>query len=163
MGRTTIRSREEKAMTDLARPMADGGWRMAKERPTRFFPFAIRHSPFAIVAIAALFALSGCTLGPEDRRPDAELPAAWLATQGTPVRAERWWALYSDPVLDRLIDEALAHNQDLALAAARVDEARAFARVADAEMIPSIDATAQRDRSRASARGGVPMPPGVPL
>jgi multidrug efflux system outer membrane protein len=150
-------------MTDLARPMADGGWRMAKERPTRFFPLAIRHSPFAIVAIAALFALSGCTLGPEYRRPDAELPAAWPAVQGAPMKAERWWALYSDPVLDRLIDEALAHNQDLALAAARVDEARAFARVADAEMIPSIDATAQRDRSRASARGGMPMPPGVPL
>ena len=117
-------------------------------------PSAFRLSPSAAAALLAV-ALAGCSLGPAYQRP----PAA----QGVPIKAERWWSLYSDPVLDRLIDEALAHNQDLALAAARVDEARAFARIADAEMIPSIDATAQRDRSRASARGGVPMPPGVPL
>lgn len=120
-----------------------------------------RLTTLAAALLAA--ALAGCSLGPEYRRPEAELPATWPVAPGVPMNAERWWSLYSDPVLDRLIDEAYAHNQDLALAAARVDEARARARVADAELIPSIDATAQRDRSRASARGGVPMPPGVPL
>jgi multidrug efflux system outer membrane protein len=125
-------------------------------------PSAFRLPPLATAALLAV-ALAGCSLGPAYQRPAAELPAAWPATQGVPMKAERWWSLYSDPVLDRLIDEAFAHNQDLALAAARVDEARAFARIADSEMIPSIDATAQRDRSRASGRGGVPMPPGVPL
>jgi multidrug efflux system outer membrane protein len=108
-------------------------------------------------------ALAGCTLGPAYERPATELPASWPAAQGAPVKGERWWVLYSDPVLDRLIDEALVHNQDLALAAARVDEARALARVADSEMIPSIDAQAQRDRTRSSARSGMPLPPGTPL
>jgi len=35
------------------------------------------------------------------------------------------------------VDEALTYNQDLALAAARVDEARALLRIADAERLPA--------------------------
>ena len=117
------------------------------------------------VVIASLLAalLAGCTMGPAYQRPEAELPAAWPAAPGKPVKDEHWWALYSDPMLDKLIFEALAHNRDLALAAARVDEARAIARVVDSELVPSIDAQAQRDRTRASARSAVQLPPSVPL
>jgi len=48
----------------------------------------------------------------------SEVPAA-----GTTI-TERWWTLYRDPLLDRMIEEALRQNRDLALAAARVSEAR---------------------------------------
>jgi len=41
------------------------------------------------------------------------------------ARDARWWKVYGDPVLDRLVDEALAHNANVMLAIARVDEARA--------------------------------------
>ena len=34
----------------------------------------------------------------------------------------RWWTAFGDPVLDQLVDEALANNEDLRIAAARVDE-----------------------------------------
>ena len=106
----------------------------------------------------------GCALGPKYERPAAELPAAWqqAPAQGAPAIGARWWTLYQDPVLDRLIDEALAHNQDLALAAARVDEARALARVADSEFFPAIDGGFQRDRTRSSSRSSTPLPPSVP-
>src|SRR5215510_16450768 len=92
--------------------------------------------------VAAL--LSGCSLGPKYERPAVELPAAWQDSpaQGLKADGERWWKLYSDPALDRLIEEALTHNQDLALATARVDEARALARVADAQLYPGILASA---------------------
>ena len=118
---------------------------------------------FYVVFSAVLFA--GCTVGPAYQRPAAELPAAWrgVPAQGIAAGGGRWWALYADPALDRLIEEALAHNQDLALAAARVDEARALLRIADAELVPAVDAAAQRDRSRSSARSSLPLPPGVPL
>ena len=96
--------------------------------------------------------LGGCSTGPEYRRPAAELPDAWQAApaQGQAVSGERWWTLYGDATLTRLVDEALAGNQDLALAAARLDEARALARIADAELVPSVDAGFQRDRTRRS-------------
>jgi len=102
------------------------------------------------IALAAL--LGGCSMGPAYERPAAELPEAWLAVpaQGKPMAADRWWTIYGDATLDRLVTEALAGNQDLALATARLDEARALARIADAEMVPSVDATFQRDRSRRS-------------
>ncbi len=96
--------------------------------------------------------LGGCTLGQPYEQPAAELPDTWRAApaQGQTIAAERWWMLYNDATLDRLIAEALEHNQDLALATARLDEARAQARVAYAEPAPSVDAAFQRDRSRRS-------------
>ena len=103
----------------------------------------------AYTVIAAL--LAGCTLCPAYERPAAELPAAWvdLPAQGAHAPAQRWWVIYGDPALDKLVDEALIQNQDLALAVARVDEARARARAVDSLQWPAIDATsANRGRDR---------------
>jgi len=123
----------------------------------------MRHELLITAALAAL--LAACAAGPDYQRPAVDLPAGWqgVPAQGVAAKGDRWWALYSDPVLDRLIEEALAGNQDLALAAARVDEARAVLRVADSQFVPSVDATAQSDRSRSSERSSIPLPPGVPL
>src|SRR5688500_14274111 len=63
--------------------LATGDWRLA---------------PLAAALLAA--ALAGCSLGPAYERPPAELPASWPAAPGVPMTAERWWSLYSDPVLD---------------------------------------------------------------
>lgn len=116
---------------------------------------------FCIVAASAL--LAGCSLGPAYERPAAELPEAWIAApaEGQAIAAERWWMLYKDATLDRLIAEALEHNQDLALATARLDEARALARIADAELAPSVDAAFQRDRTRRSDSTATRFPGGL--
>ena len=110
-------------------------------------------------ALAALVA--GCTLGPAYERPAAELPANWADSpaQGVKAPAARWWTMYGDPALDRLVEEALTFNQDLALVTARVDEARALARIADSPRFPSVDATFDRDRTRSSERSPLPIPP----
>ena len=113
------------------------------------------------VLLAALAAIiAGCALGPDYQRPATELPTAWkdLPSRGVSATGDRWWTLYSDPALDRLVEEALVHNQDLALAVARVDEARARARAVDSERMPALDATFQRDRSRSSERSPIPIP-----
>ena len=108
--------------------------------------------------------LQGCATWPAYERPKSDLPAAWHGALGEgaavlrlPV-GERWWTLYGDSALDALVAEAFEHNRDLALAAARVDEARALSRVADSRQYPSVDATAQRDRSRASEVAPIPIP-----
>lgn len=124
----------------------------------------MRRNP--LLAVIAAAALAGCvSLAPGYQRPAAELPAAWrdAPANGMSASRDQWWTLFGDPVLDRLVAEALAHNQDLKLAAARVDEARALLRVADAEQVPAFDASAQRDRTRRSERSSIPLPAGTQL
>lgn len=103
-----------------------------------------------LVAASAL--LAGCSMGPAYERPATELPETWSAApaRGQAIAADRWWTVYGDATLDRLVSEALAGNQDLALATARLDEVRALARIADAQLAPSVDAAFQRNRSRRS-------------
>ena len=119
----------------------------------------MRHSLLTAAGLAAL--LAGCTLGPAYERPAAALPENWTdsPTQGVKAPAARWWTMYGDPALDRLVEEALTYNQDLALVTARVDEARALAQIADSLRMPSVDATFDRDRTRSSERSPLPIPP----
>ena len=138
--------------------VVDSGW---KNLP----PSSFLLPPFATAMILAV-ALAGCTIGPAYERPAAELPSDWkdLPTQNAvKAPAGDWWTMYNDPTLDKLVTEALLHNQDLVLAVARVDEARALARVSESQMWPAFDATFQRDRSKSSARSAIPLPPSVPL
>ena len=117
--------------------------------------------PLSRIALAAAAALiAGCALGPAYERPEAELPAQWRETppRGVQAPAKRWWTMFGDPALDRLVEEALASNQDLALATARVDEARALSDIADSQRMPTVDATFERDRFHFSERAPVPIP-----
>src|SRR6266511_3934018 len=85
------------------------------------------HKP-AIAALGLAALLAGCTgLNPDYTRPAVDLPRAWRDAPAEGVRAQDapWWKVYGDPVLDRLIEEALANNASVMLALARVDEARA--------------------------------------
>ena len=118
-----------------------------------------------LVATAMAVLIAGCAVGPDYRRPEVELPAAWQGAPAEGVKGvrDRWWTLYADPVLDRLVEEALANNLDLALAAARVDEARALLRIADAQFWPAVDAAAQADRSRSSEVTAMRLPLGTPI
>lgn len=118
-----------------------------------------------LVFLSIFSFLAGCAVGPVYQRPAAVLPAAYrdLPPQGIRAPADRWWTLYGDAALDKLVDEALSYNHDLALATARVDEARALARAVDSQRMPSIDASFQRDRTRSSAVSAIPLPPSTPL
>jgi multidrug efflux system outer membrane protein len=115
------------------------------------------------VAVALAATLAACSFAPKYERPPAELPQAWRsAPDGTPAPGDRWWRLFDDPVLDKLVDEALANNQDLAIAVARVDEARALAGVVASQQYPSVTGNAGADRSRTSSRTDFFFP-GVPV
>ncbi|MBB3344575.1 efflux transporter outer membrane subunit [Luteimonas sp. RC10] len=82
--------------------------------------------------MAALLAgLSGCaTVGPDYRAPTVAVPADWTAPGATVRDDDRdapgpWWRTFQDPLLERLVTQALAHNQDLDIALARLRQARA--------------------------------------
>lgn len=107
-----------------------------------------------------LCSLSACSIPRAPLPPATELPDSWglpVTDTATKLNAD-WWKLYNDTALDALVKEALEHNRDLALAAARVDEARALAGVADASLFPSVDLTAQTDRTRSSQVAPIPIP-----
>ena len=112
------------------------------------------------VSAAFLLAAQGCAVQPDYKRPPVELPVAWKESAQNPARDGNWWRVYADPALERLLEEALARNSNLQLAAARVDEARALLAQADAAFYPSVDATFSRDRSLSSAATGL-LPPGA--
>src|SRR5512134_3117096 len=116
------------------------------------------------VAFAAALVLGGCiNLAPNYQRPAAELPADWSAPDGRSAATlgAQWWKIYGHAQLDRMVDEALAQNANLAVAVARVDEARALLGETRSDQFPAVDAVYGRQRTQSSLRSSTPLPPGV--
>ena len=93
--------------------------------------------------VAAALAGAACSFAPAYKRPDAGTPQQFRfakAEETSSIADLPWWQLFKDPALQGLIREALSANQDLALATARVDEARAMVGVAKADLYPQIAA-----------------------
>jgi multidrug efflux system outer membrane protein len=108
----------------------------------------------ALASLGVSVLAAGCMVGPNFQQPEVEQPPRFKSQEGDemgpPIPAE-WWQLYRDPELDRLIATAQASNQNIRIAVARVDEARALARVAGSYLFPTIDANPQFSYNRYSA------------
>jgi multidrug efflux system outer membrane protein len=117
------------------------------------------HKRFVIALFAS--ALTACTVGPDYTRPQVDLPVAWPVSASDAGVSARWWTLYADAQLNLLVEEALGHNTDLRLAAARVDEARAGLTIVRADSLPNVTAGAAAGRNRISERSGSFFP-GIP-
>lgn len=117
-----------------------------------------------LTPIALALALSGCAIGPDYFRPSSVLPAAYSeaapATQSAVVDA-RWWSLFADTTLNDLVDQALSNNADLRTAIARVEQANALAREADAAFFPEIDGEIGGNNRKLSSKSS-PLPAGSP-
>jgi outer membrane protein, multidrug efflux system len=92
---------------------------------------------------SAILVLTGCAVGPDYHRPAPEVvvPPAWGWKMATPRDSDikgDWWKMFQDPTLDQLEAEATGANQDVKGALARIDQARAVARVSAAEFSPQI-------------------------
>jgi len=110
-------------------------------------------APFAFMALAT----TACTtVGPDYRAPEAGAlsvpegyygPAPGPSGQATPADLGRWWEYFDDPLLTRLIEEASAGNLDLAVAAARLAQAREGLVQARAGQVPTVGASGGASRS----------------
>ena len=105
-------------------------------------------------AVFLLSVLSGCAVGPDYRPPDIAVSFGFLGQNGVAQREIRsktdlqaWWSGFDDPLLTRFITLALEQNLDIAQAAARVAQARASLRLADAALLPSANVSAQGARA----------------
>lgn len=99
----------------------------------------------------SLAVATAASVGPDYHRPEIAASLAWK-TAAPPEALPRgdWWQLFNDPALDDLQSRALAANQNLAAAAARVEQARAAAGLARSNYFPSIGVRPSLDRSRSS-------------
>lgn len=109
----------------------------------------------ATVLLAAV-ALAGCVMGPDHRDPRPGSPAQtpFLSGNSPAFTGDeppgRWWSLFGDPVLDRLVEQALRENTDLRVAAANLRRARAVLRETRSGLFPTADFSASATYSRQS-------------
>lgn len=108
------------------------------------------------VTLAAAL-LAGCSMAPAYQPPQTSAPAAykevagWSAAQPADATPRgNWWEAFNDPVLNDLETRAEQASPTLAAALARYDQARAAARVENADLFPQISAGADAGRRRVS-------------
>ncbi|GJL85416.1 MAG: RND transporter [Micavibrio sp.] len=86
--------------------------------------------------------LTGCSLTPDYERPTVNTPA-WKGgevSQNVEIAAD-WWKGYGSNELNTLIEQALAHNNDLQASLHRIEQARAGLQIAGASLLPSASVT----------------------
>jgi multidrug efflux system outer membrane protein len=103
-------------------------------------PSLAPRSMFGGLAVVAV--LAACAVGPNYRRPDMPVDAHF-ANAGEPGLApgdavERYWTGFADPLLNNLVEDALARNKDLEVAAANLRAARAVRRVVGFDQYPTV-------------------------
>jgi multidrug efflux system outer membrane protein len=109
-----------------------------------------------VIAGALSLTLCSCAIGPNYRRPAIDTPSAFRsegAPEAVPVDSTSladlpWWQVFQDPVLQGLIEEALANGYDTRIIASRVEQARYAVGVTRADLMPQVgyEGAAQRGR-----------------
>jgi len=105
------------------------------------------------IILVALAFLAGCSLAPKLEQPEVDVPAQYKALGPDEPRGEwqpaqpadavprgEWWKVFNDPTLEELESQAIAANQTLKIAAARLAQSRAVVGVVNAERYPRVDA-----------------------
>jgi len=113
----------------------------------------------AAVSLLVIATLSACEVGPDYKAPKTELQpfhnvaAAGAQTNGAAPSLDRWWTGFNDPALEQVVSRALTQNLDLAAAFARVQQARAAAGGAEADLFPTADLNATASGQNISEHG----------
>jgi len=109
-------------------------------------------------AIAASVLLGACAAGPDYKKPALEMPAAWKveapwreATPSDGVPKGPWWQRFGDPRLDKLQEQALAGSPTLAIASARLAQARATLDSVSGAQYPQVGLGVRETKARISA------------
>lgn len=109
-------------------------------------------------------ALSGCQIiGDLYHRPANSLPESYSAPQASQTAPadtaalQQWWTLFNDAQLNQLVETALAKNNSVQQAVARIEEADAQAREIGANILPTVNMTGSGLRNRVTQSGVFPV------
>lgn len=143
----------------------------------------IRQYRFQTLAAALAVVLSGCTVGPNYKRPAVDVPVAYRQPvddvtngqpavkpsieQAHPVAAdssnpaaslgdEKWWEVFEDKELQGLIRTALKNNYDVRIAASRVLQAQAQLGITRADQLPSLSVAGNITSEQSAKNGPIP-------
>ena len=111
---------------------------------------------YRIHAAVLALALSGCAVGPDYHAPEPSLQPFHNGANPRPADAateqalSAWWHEFNDPMLASIVNRALSQNLDLAASLARVEQSRAAAQAAGAELYPTFDFNGSATRQRQS-------------
>ncbi|HEY6964732.1 MAG TPA: efflux transporter outer membrane subunit, partial [Erythrobacter sp.] len=98
--------------------------------------------------VIALALLSGCSMAPKYVQPALPVPASWPAGDAYLAQSEAalpvmsYREVFADPRLVQVIEQALANNRDLRIAAANIRAARAQSRIQNAAQLPQVGVAA---------------------
>ena len=108
--------------------------------------------------LAGMLLLSGCTVGPNYKRPAAEVPPAykevgdWKPAQPNDQSfGTNWWEIFQDPQLNALELQVNVSNQNLKAAEAQYTQARAILRYSRADYFPTITTNPSASRIKTSS------------
>ncbi|WP_375198074.1 efflux transporter outer membrane subunit [Sphingobium sp.] len=109
------------------------------------------------VAALLLAGLAGCSMAPSYQPPATAVPQNFKEVEGWTAAKPmdgasrgKWWEAFNDPVLNDLEARAEQASPTLAAALARYDQARAAARVENADLFPDIGVGASASKNRLS-------------
>src|SRR5580704_913849 len=131
---------------------------------TRRFTFS-HFSRFSFSTLCALgIFLAGCTVGPNYKRPNTDAPTAYrgltaeeAASASTQSLGEqKWWDVFQDEELQKVIRTALQQNYDVRIAATRVLEAQEQVGLARANQFPTVNVSGSGTGLRNPATGPIP-------
>jgi len=107
------------------------------------------------LALAACALVAACTVGPDYRKPEVDSPARfqYQPAEVADTANTAWWRQFGDPVLDALIDEALANNRNVKVATANVEQAAAVFTQARSSLFPQVGYGVDAGRARQSESG----------
>lgn len=112
----------------------------------------VGRSTFFLTGFTSLVMLSGCLVGPDYQKPVFKLDSMWSShsreTPSEPPELAGWWHRLNDPLLDKLVADAIAGNNDVASAKAKVREARASLWQTTGTLFPTLDGSASGNRNK---------------
>jgi multidrug efflux system outer membrane protein len=111
-----------------------------------------------VLHLVTLCFLSGCVVGPDYRRPTIDTPKVFIyeAKDAADTANTEWWKQFGDPVLDGFIAEALAHNLNLQVAVANVEQAAGVLTQTRSALFPQLSYSGAAGRARSTEAGATP-------
>jgi NodT family efflux transporter outer membrane factor (OMF) lipoprotein len=113
------------------------------------------------ILLVILMVISGCSVGPDYKRPDAPVPSSFKELKGWRQALPRdqeirtkWWEAFGDSILNSLAEQVNVSNQSIALAESQYRQAQALVQLARANYFPTVSAGAAYTRSLPAGGGG---------
>lgn len=105
------------------------------------------------VSLLSMMLLAGCSLVPFYEIPAVPVPEQWAGQTVVPVAPPQLaWEQFGSNQLPALVVKALANNQDVEVAAARVEQARAQAVISGGALYPAVSASGSAQHSDTQVR-----------